>query len=72
MHLDHLFVCVADPSRAQAEAKAAGLVETHRRVHRGQGTANVCFRFSRVYIEFLWEHDATELAMALAGLPSVG
>jgi hypothetical protein len=65
--LDHLFVMVPPDGRAVAAAEAAGLVETHARVHRGQGTANACYGFDNAYLELLWRHDERELASAAVG-----
>lgn len=49
----------------------AGLAESFRREHPGQGTANACFCFDDSYLELLWVADADALtapAIAPAGL----
>jgi Glyoxalase-like domain len=61
LELDHFFVCVA-PDAVEAEVlKAFGLTEGIRRVHQGQGTANVCFFFDNAYLELLWLNDIHEI-----------
>ncbi|MEO0970861.1 MAG: VOC family protein, partial [Cyanobacteria bacterium J06639_18] len=61
LELDHIFVCVK-PLAPEAEIlKAFGLTEGRRRIHRGQGTANVCFFFHNVYLELLWLSDSEEI-----------
>jgi hypothetical protein len=42
------------------QLKALGLVETYRRQHPGQGTANACFAFDNMFIELLWMVDPFE------------
>lgn len=54
MELDHLFVFVDGPSEAEEALTRLGLDETYRRVHPGQGTANVCCAFDDAYLELLW------------------
>lgn len=54
MELDHLFVFVDGPSEAEEALTLLGLDETYRRVHPGQGTANVCCAFDDAYLELLW------------------
>jgi hypothetical protein len=71
MQLDHLFCFVADDAAAVAEVHRRGLRETYRRVHPGQGTANVCCAFDDLYLEWLWLHDegeASSPAIAPSGL----
>jgi hypothetical protein len=61
LELDHIFVCV-QPEAPEAELlKTLGLVEGNRRIHRGQGTANVCFFFHNAYLELLWLNDNNEI-----------
>ena len=61
LELDHVFVFVA-PGGAEADGLArAGLVETYRRDHPGQGTTNVCYCFDNAYLELLWVRDAREI-----------
>jgi hypothetical protein len=60
MELDHLFF-LADPrGKELALLQEVGLRETYRRVHSGQGTANVCFAFENAFLELLWVTDAEE------------
>lgn len=55
MQLDHVFVFVEPGAqRAQTLMEAAGFVETYRRVHPGQGTANICYALDNAFIELLW------------------
>lgn len=60
--LCHVFVFVS-PGAPEAEAlREAGMVESFRRRHPGQGTANSCWCFDNAYLELLWVEDADELA----------
>lgn len=43
-------------------APAPGLVESFRRDHPGQGTANACYCFDDSYVELLWVTDREALA----------
>ncbi len=54
MELDHLFVFVDGPHEAEEALTLLGLDETYRRVHPGQGTANVCCACDDAYLELLW------------------
>lgn len=56
LRLHHVFAFV--PSNPPLPA---GLVESFRRTHPGQGTANVCFVFGDTYLELLWETDRAEI-----------
>ncbi|BAZ52332.1 hypothetical protein NIES4103_49920 [Nostoc sp. NIES-4103] len=61
MEIDHIFVCV-EPEAPEADLlKDFGLTEGNRRIHQGQGTANVCFFFHNAYLELLWLHDSNEI-----------
>lgn len=60
--IDHLFVFVAPGALEAAALTRLGLVESFRRAHPGQGTANVCFCFDNAYLELLWVADADEAA----------
>ena len=61
MAVDHIFVFV-DPAGPQIAAlERIGLVETYRRRHPGQGTANVCYGFDNLYLELLWVTDEREV-----------
>lgn len=57
--LDHVFV-MAPPGggRLLTRLVELGLVETYRRSHPGQGTANACFAFDNAFLEILWIEDA--------------
>ena len=61
MELDHLFVFTEPGGGALRERlEAAGLVETYRRRHPGQGTANICYVFDDAFLELLWVVDEAE------------
>ncbi|MBW4512361.1 MAG: VOC family protein [Scytonematopsis contorta HA4267-MV1] len=61
LELDHIFVCV-DPEAPEAKLlKDFGLTDGGGRIHRGQGTANVCFLFHNAYLELLWLFDESEI-----------
>lgn len=61
MQLDHVFVFVEyGAQRAKQLMEAAGFVETYRRVHPGQGTANICYALDNAFIELLWLTDEDE------------
>jgi hypothetical protein len=59
MQIDHVFVAVEGDV---PDSALAPLVPSFRRVHAGQGTANVCYCFDNAYLEILWPIDAAELA----------
>lgn len=63
MHLDlcHVFTFVDDAHAAEAALSRLGLVESFRRRHPGQGTANLCACFDNAYLELLWPEDEAEL-----------
>ena len=48
----------------------AGLRESFRRDHPGQGTTNVCCCFDNAYLELLWLHDPAAAAGALLVSPA--
>jgi hypothetical protein len=60
--IDHLFVFVEPPATEAAELEQAGLRESFRRRHPGQGTTNACFCFDNAYLELLWVVDLAEMA----------
>ncbi len=60
--LCHVFVFVDDRAAALAALEACGLTESFRRVHDGQGTANICACFDNAYLEVLWPDDPVALA----------
>jgi hypothetical protein len=62
--LDHLFLFVDDAQGAEALVNEAGLAETYRREHVGQGTANLCCAFDDAFLEFLWVTDPELLSSA--------
>lgn len=61
MDLDHVFICVEDPSSAERVLSDFGVQFRRRAVHRGQGTANACAFFDNAYLELLWRYDDEEL-----------
>ena len=59
--LDHLFVCVSEGGRPEAERLAAlGLAEGEPNTHPGQGTACRRFIFANAFLELLWVCDPDE------------
>lgn len=69
--LCHVFVFVDDLAGAAAGMAARGLVESYRRAHPGQGTANVCYCFDDAFLELLAVTDPVEIgspAIAPTGL----
>jgi len=63
LEIDHVFVFTEPEAVQEIERlNAAGLVQSNRRRHVGQGTANACYCFDNAYLELLWAVDATELA----------
>ncbi|MBD2681815.1 MULTISPECIES: VOC family protein [Nostoc] len=65
LELDHIFVCV-EPEAPPADLLTAfGLTEGNRRIHQGQGSANVCFFFENAYLELLWLFNINEAQSAL-------
>lgn len=63
LEIDHVFV-FTEPAAVQEieRLNAAGLVQSNRRRHVGQGTANACYCFDNAYLELLWAVDDAELA----------
>lgn len=59
--LCHIFVFVDDRAAAMAALKSCGLIESFRRTHPGQGTANIAACFDNAYLEVLWPEDQAEL-----------
>lgn len=64
MELDHVFLFIDDLRVAEALGQSLGLVETYRRVHAGQGTANICYCFENAFLELLVLTDADEASSA--------
>lgn len=62
LHLCHVFVFVEPEAPQAAVLERAGLRESYRRAHPGQGTANRCYVFDNAYLELLWATDDRELA----------
>ncbi len=62
IRLCHVFVLVEPGAPEAAGLERAGLRESFRRTHPGQGTANVCYCFDNAYLELLWVVDGAELA----------
>jgi hypothetical protein len=60
MEIDHIFMFIEPNGPELDQLKALGLVETYRRQHPGQGTANVCFAFDNMFVELLWMVDPVE------------
>jgi hypothetical protein len=58
----HVFICVESGAPEARRLEKAGLRESFRRSHPGQGTANLCYCFEDAYLELLWEADAGEIA----------
>ncbi|SON57964.1 hypothetical protein HDIA_4423 [Hartmannibacter diazotrophicus] len=65
LELDHVFVFV-EPDHGRPGGRVydvlteGGLVETGRRRHEGQGTANVGFVFDNAFLELIWVVDVQE------------
>jgi len=71
MELCHVFMFVAPGAPEAAQLEAAGLRESFRREHPGQGTANRCYCFDNAYLELLWVTDMAAIsspAVARTGL----
>ncbi len=64
MEVDHVFMFVEQDGPELSQLKSLGLVETYRRQHHGQGTANACFCFDNMFIEMLWIVDPIEALSA--------
>lgn len=54
LEIDHIFMFIEPDGPEMQALQRSGLVETYRRQHTGQGTANVCFAFDNLYLELLW------------------
>lgn len=64
MELDHLFLFTRSDGPEIELLAQMGFVETYRRAHPGQGTANVCYCFDNLYLELLWVQDPDEVRSA--------
>ncbi|MGH6921971.1 MAG: VOC family protein [Geminicoccaceae bacterium] len=60
VELDHLFVMVRPGAPEAAALAGAGLYESFRRDHPGQGTTNLCYCFDNAYLELLWLDNPVE------------
>lgn len=60
VQLCHVVVFVRPGAPEAARLAAAGMQESFRRRHPGQGTANVCYCFDNAYLELLWVDDWAE------------
>jgi hypothetical protein len=60
MELDHVFMFAVQNSEWQLQLQNLGLVETYRRRHPGQGTANSCYCFDNAFLEILWIENEIE------------
>src|SRR5687767_5815944 len=56
--LDHVLFADSDASGVEEALADFGLKFTVRRVHEGQGTANVCAVFGNAFFEVLFPDDA--------------
>lgn len=64
MEIDHLFLFVPPDGPDVSRLAHLGFVETYRRTHPGQGTANVCYCFDNLYLELLWIDDRDAVGSA--------
>ena len=62
--LDHVFLATSDADSAEQVLADFGLAFSERRVHSGQGTANVCAVFENAFFEILRPFDVRELGSA--------
>lgn len=60
VEVDHVFVMVWPEAPEAAGLAAAGLCESFRRDHPGQGSTNACYCFDNAYLELLWLRDPAE------------
>jgi hypothetical protein len=54
VELDHVFLFVSDEAVAHAMMAAANLKVNYARVHKGQGTRNLCACLDDMFLELLW------------------
>lgn len=59
--IDHVFMFIEKKSDALDRIKILGLTETYRRRHTGQGTANACYAFNNMFLEFIWLENEDEI-----------
>lgn len=63
VELDHVFIWTEpDGGALRPYLESLGLVETYRRRHVGQGTANICYCFENAFLELVWIEDEAEAA----------
>jgi hypothetical protein len=62
--LDHLIVFISPEAPRVSALTMAGLRESFRQKHSGQGTANACYCFDNIFLELLYETDRTETKAA--------
>jgi Glyoxalase-like domain len=61
VELDHIFFFVPDELRAREMMATAGLRVNYSRIHKGQGTRNVCACLDDMFLELLWL-DGSDIA----------
>ncbi|MBY0314781.1 MAG: VOC family protein [Bdellovibrionales bacterium] len=59
--IDHIFMFIRKESDTLQTLKTLGLTETYTRRHLGQGTANSCYAFNNMFLEFIWLEDESEI-----------
>jgi hypothetical protein len=57
LELDHVFLCTVAPEADEIILAEFGLRFTERRIHKGQGTANVCALFENAFLQLLYADD---------------
>ncbi len=70
LSLCHVFVFVKPGAPEATGLYAAGMVESYRRRHPGQGTANVCFCFDNAFLELLWVTSEAEVTSPPSPAPA--
>lgn len=58
--IDHVFMFIQKDSDTLEILRMLGLTETYSRRHLGQGTANSCYAFNNMFLEFIWLEDEGE------------
>jgi hypothetical protein len=54
LELDHIFLFVRDEHHAREMIAQAGLRVNYSRIHKGQGTRNICACLDDMFLELLW------------------
>jgi hypothetical protein len=54
VELDHIFLMVRPGALEASGLARAGLCESFRRDHPGQGSSNLCYCFDNAHLELLW------------------